>query len=203
MSTMRKLKLSIVTCAITCAACVVLPNGAAHNWRSSSWLEVVAAFLSIISFAILITATHAAVALARLDAAPLRPDYSRIAAMEKEIYGEVFTHDGAPAPAAARSWAGVRFSPGVPFRVCPAGHPFTGSDPAWCAACNAARAQGKIDAHNQAASEWPAYGAVSVAPDGTVRPYLYDAQKPAARCCAGCGELLPAGATCAHCTPER
>ena len=165
MSTMRKLKLSIVTCAITCAACVVLPNGAAHNWRSSSWLEVVAAFLSIISFAILITATHAAVALARLDAAPLRPDYSRIAAMEKEIYGEVFTHDAAPAAAA--------------------------------------RAQGKIDAHNQAASEWPAYGAVSVAPDGTVRPYLYDAQKPAARCCAGCGELLPAGASCAHDTPER
>jgi hypothetical protein len=30
---------------------------------------------------------------------PARPDYAAIARIEREIYGETFTHDGAPLPA--------------------------------------------------------------------------------------------------------
>jgi hypothetical protein len=44
-----------------------------------------------------------------------RPDYALIAEMEREIYGETFTHDGAPRASGAS---------GVVKAHCPAGHPY-------------------------------------------------------------------------------
>jgi hypothetical protein len=40
-----------------------------------------------------------------------RPDYSLIAAMEREIYGETFGHDGAPEPGGFVLPAGARITP--------------------------------------------------------------------------------------------
>jgi hypothetical protein len=77
----------------------VAATGAAFSALNAAsghlWLTVTDAFCVAVSLAV---GAVMSAQLRKLNATAAIPDYTRIAGMEREIYGKAFCHDGAPEP---------------------------------------------------------------------------------------------------------
>lgn len=128
-----------------------------------------------------------------------RPDYAHIARMEREIYGEAFTHDGAPGTGGGTVPAGI-LTGYVTVRC--AAHPGEGfCDEGFCVACDQERRRTRdLNAAIEAAADgervwWPAAWGTATLP-------MPEGISVSFRTCEN-GHVIPGDCSCATCEGDE